>query len=148
MACDSSLGYFRLHWIGRDRLQRPSESFDPAGSPPSPPSWCLWAGAIESQSALKHAASPGRVCKFRHVCPSGPDLTLASILPIMGLHARYPAYGGRGPSDLRLGLGLGAVATIFMALRVYVRLRVNKFGTTALIWSLVAWVWASRSGMF
>ncbi|KAJ5580039.1 uncharacterized protein N7459_006024 [Penicillium hispanicum] len=58
----------------------------------------------------------------------------------MGLHARYPAYGGRGPSDLRLGLGLGAVATIFMALRVYVRLRVNKFGTTALIWSLVAWL--------
>ncbi|KAJ6036525.1 hypothetical protein N7540_000804 [Penicillium herquei] len=57
----------------------------------------------------------------------------------MGLSDRYPAYGGRGPSDLRLGLGLGAVATIFMALRVYVRLRVNKFGTTALIWSLIAW---------
>lgn len=58
----------------------------------------------------------------------------------MGLSDRYPAYGGRGPGDLRLGLGLGAVATIFMAMRVYVRLRVNKFGTTALIWSLVAWV--------
>ena len=58
----------------------------------------------------------------------------------MGLHERFPAYGGRGPSDLRLGLGLGAVATIFMAMRVYVRLRVNKFGTTALIWSLAAWV--------
>ncbi|KAJ5656776.1 hypothetical protein N7507_008726 [Penicillium longicatenatum] len=57
----------------------------------------------------------------------------------MGLSDRYPAYGGRGPDDLRLGLGLGAVATIFMAMRVYVRLRVNKFGTTALIWSLVAW---------
>lgn len=58
----------------------------------------------------------------------------------MSLSDRYPAYGGRGPDDLRLGLGLGAVATIFMALRVYVRLRVNQFGTTALIWSLVAWV--------
>ena len=58
----------------------------------------------------------------------------------MSLEERYPAYGGRGPGDLRLGLGLGAVGTIFMALRVYVRLRVNKFGTTALIWALVAWV--------
>ncbi|KAJ5654400.1 hypothetical protein N7490_001403 [Penicillium lividum] len=57
----------------------------------------------------------------------------------MGLHDHYPAYGGRGPTDLHLGLGLGATATIFMAMRVYVRLRVNKFGTTALIWSLVAW---------
>lgn len=60
----------------------------------------------------------------------------------MGLQENYPAYGGRGPGDLRLGLGLGSVATIFMILRVYVRLRVNKFGTTALILSLVAWVWA------
>lgn len=58
----------------------------------------------------------------------------------MSLQERFPAYGGRGPGDLRLGLGLGAVATIFMILRVYVRLRVNKFGTTALIWALVAWV--------
>jgi hypothetical protein len=58
----------------------------------------------------------------------------------MSLQDRYPAYGGRGPADLRVGLGLGAVATIFMILRVYVRLRVNKFGTTALIWALVAWV--------
>ncbi|OQE29709.1 hypothetical protein PENSTE_c002G03056 [Penicillium steckii] len=58
----------------------------------------------------------------------------------MSLEERYPAYGGRGPGDLRLGLGLGAVGTIFMALRVYVRLRVNKFGTTALIWALVAWL--------
>ncbi|KAJ5278958.1 hypothetical protein N7478_004330 [Penicillium angulare] len=57
----------------------------------------------------------------------------------MGLHDRYPAYGGRGPGDLRLGIGLGVVATIFMAMRIYVRLRINKFGTTALIWSLVAW---------
>ncbi|KAJ5396654.1 hypothetical protein N7509_004767 [Penicillium cosmopolitanum] len=58
----------------------------------------------------------------------------------MSLQERYPAYGGRGPADLRLGLGLGAVATIFMILRIYVRLRVNKFGTTALIWALVAWL--------
>lgn len=58
----------------------------------------------------------------------------------MSLHDQYPAYGGRGPTDLRLGISLAIIATIFMVLRVYVRLRVNKFGTTALIWSLVAWV--------
>ena len=58
----------------------------------------------------------------------------------MGLHESFPAYGGRGPADLRLGIALGVVATVFMALRVYVRLRMNKFGTTSLIWALVAWV--------
>lgn len=60
----------------------------------------------------------------------------------MGLQENFPAYGGYGPGDLRLGLGMGWVATIFMILRVYVRLRVNEFGTRALILSLVAWVWA------
>lgn len=58
----------------------------------------------------------------------------------MSLHDKFPAYGGRGPQDLRLGISLAVIATIFMTLRVYVRLRVNKFGTTALIWSLIAWV--------
>lgn len=58
----------------------------------------------------------------------------------MSLHDRFPAYGGYGPGDLRLGISLSVVATIFMLLRVYVRLRVNKFGTSALMWSLVAWV--------
>lgn len=58
----------------------------------------------------------------------------------MSLHDQYPAYGGHGPTDLRLGISLAVIATIFMVLRVYVRLRVNKFGTTALILSLVAWV--------
>lgn len=58
----------------------------------------------------------------------------------MSLHDQYPAYGGRGPADLRLGVALGLIATIFMVLRVYVRLRVNKFGTTALLLSLFAWV--------
>jgi hypothetical protein len=62
----------------------------------------------------------------------------------MGLHESFPAYGGRGPSDLHLGISLGVVATIFMAMRVYVRLRMNKFGTTSLIWALVAWVWNSN----
>ena len=65
-----------------------------------------------------------------------------TILAVMGLQENYPAYGGRGPGDLQLGLGLGSVATLFMILRVYVRMRVNKFGTTALILSLLAWVWA------
>lgn len=63
----------------------------------------------------------------------------------MSLHDQYPAYGGRGPTDLRLGISLAVIATIFMVMRVYVRLRVNKFGTTALILSLVAWVRYSRS---
>lgn len=58
----------------------------------------------------------------------------------MSLHEKYPAYGGKGPEDFRLGIALGAIATIFMILRVYVRLRVNKFGTTALLLSLLAWV--------
>lgn len=58
----------------------------------------------------------------------------------MSRHDKFPAYGGRGPQDLRLGISLAVIATIFMILRVYVRLRVNKFGTTALIWSLIAWV--------
>lgn len=58
----------------------------------------------------------------------------------MSLHDQFPAYGGLGPADFRLGVALGLVATIFMMLRVYVRLRVNKFGTTALLLSLLAWV--------
>lgn len=58
----------------------------------------------------------------------------------MSFHDKFPAYGGRGPADVRLGIGLAIVATIFMILRVYVRLRVNKFGTTALLLSLLAWV--------
>lgn len=59
----------------------------------------------------------------------------------MSLEEKFPAYGGRGPGDLRLGIALTIIATIFMAMRVYVRLFMNKFGTTALMWSLVAWVW-------
>ncbi|KAJ5327716.1 hypothetical protein MYU51_020185 [Penicillium brevicompactum] len=66
----------------------------------------------------------------------------------MGLHEKFPAYGGRGPSDLRLGIALGVVATIFMVLRVYVRLRMNKFGTSALIWSLVAWLFTTLTQIF
>jgi hypothetical protein len=59
---------------------------------------------------------------------------------IMSLQEKFPAYGGRGPADFRLGIALGVIATTFMVLRVYVRLRVNKFGTTALLLSLLAWV--------
>lgn len=58
----------------------------------------------------------------------------------MSLEERYPAYGGRGPRDLRIGISLAIIATIFMAMRVYVRVFMNKFGTTALMWSLAAWV--------
>ncbi|KAJ5894609.1 hypothetical protein N7495_006300 [Penicillium taxi] len=63
----------------------------------------------------------------------------------MGLSEDYPAYGGRGPGDLSLGLGLGSVATVFIILRVYVRLRVNKFGTAALLWTLTAWIFTTIS---
>lgn len=58
----------------------------------------------------------------------------------MGLHEQYPAYGGRGPGVLGLGIVLGVIGTFFIFLRLYVRLRFNKFGTTALIWALSAWV--------
>lgn len=58
----------------------------------------------------------------------------------MGLQEQFPAYGGRGPSDFRLGIALGVLTTIIICLRVYVRLQINKFGTTALIWTLAAWV--------
>jgi len=58
----------------------------------------------------------------------------------MSLKDNFPAYGGRGPADFRLGIAFGLIATTFMIMRVYVRLRVNKFGTTALLLSLLAWV--------
>lgn len=59
---------------------------------------------------------------------------------MMSLQDKFPAYGGRGPEDFRTGIALAVIATTFMVLRVYVRLRVNKFGTTALLLSLLAWV--------
>ncbi|KAJ5720715.1 uncharacterized protein N7483_008649 [Penicillium malachiteum] len=66
----------------------------------------------------------------------------------MSIHDQFPAYGGRGPSDLRLGIALGTIATIFMIMRVYVRLRMNKFGTTALLLSLLAWFFTAITQVF
>ncbi|GLI80374.1 hypothetical protein PoHVEF18_008728 [Penicillium ochrochloron] len=66
----------------------------------------------------------------------------------MSLEENFPAYGGRGPGDLRLGITLAIIATIFMAMRVYVRLFVNKFGTTALMWSLAAWLLTAITQIF
>ncbi|KAJ5637733.1 hypothetical protein N7490_007612 [Penicillium lividum] len=66
----------------------------------------------------------------------------------MSLHDQFPAYGGRGPSDLRLGIALGVIATVFMVMRVYVRLRINKFGTTALSFSLLAWFFTTLTQIF
>ncbi|KAJ5195423.1 uncharacterized protein N7498_008861 [Penicillium cinerascens] len=66
----------------------------------------------------------------------------------MSLEEKFPAYGGRGPADFRLGIALGLVATTFMILRVYVRLRVNKFGTTALLLSLLAWLFTMLTQVF
>jgi len=67
------------------------------------------------------------------------DVFALLSLSTMSLHDSFPAYGGRGPGDFRLGIALGSIATLFMILRVYVRLRINKFGTTALMWALLAW---------
>ncbi|KAJ5884444.1 hypothetical protein N7504_012016 [Penicillium tannophilum] len=66
----------------------------------------------------------------------------------MSIHDKFPAYGGRGPSDLRLGIALGVIATIFMIMRLYVRLRINKFGTTALSFSLLAWFFTTLTQVF
>ncbi|KAJ5655973.1 hypothetical protein N7507_007923 [Penicillium longicatenatum] len=66
----------------------------------------------------------------------------------MSLQDKFPAYGGRGPSDLRLGIALGVIATIFMVMRLYVRLRINKFGTTALSFSLLAWFFTTLTQIF
>ncbi|KAJ5669969.1 uncharacterized protein N7477_005332 [Penicillium maclennaniae] len=66
----------------------------------------------------------------------------------MSLQERFPAYGGRGPSDFRLGISLGVIATTFMVLRIYVRLRINKFGTTALLLSLLAWFFTMLTQVF
>ena len=56
------------------------------------------------------------------------------------LHERFPAFDGRGHGDMRVGIALGVIATLFIILRIYVRLRINKFGTSALVWALIAWV--------
>lgn len=66
----------------------------------------------------------------------------------MSLQEKFPAYGGHGPEDFRLGISLAVIATIFMILRVYVRLRVNKFGTTALLLSLLAWLLTAITQVF
>lgn len=81
------------------------------------------------------AYKPGE-CTSISSCPATGILFLLT----MNLKERYPAFGGRGPGDMSVGIALGVVATIFIALRIYVRLRINTFGTSALIWALFAWV--------
>ncbi|KAI9699843.1 MAG: hypothetical protein M1820_007018 [Bogoriella megaspora] len=58
----------------------------------------------------------------------------------MDLFEKYDAYGGQGPKSVRTGLSLGALATILIILRIYVRLRISTLGTTALFWAIAAWV--------
>ena len=65
----------------------------------------------------------------------------------MGIHQHYQAYGGRGPTCVRTGLSLGLLATLLIMLRIYVRLRMNRRGTAALIWAIVAWVSDYSSGL-
>ncbi|KAF2233624.1 hypothetical protein EV356DRAFT_468184 [Viridothelium virens] len=57
----------------------------------------------------------------------------------MDLYQQYHAYGGRGPTCVRTGLSLAVLATILIILRIYVRLRINNLGTTALLWAIAAW---------
>jgi len=58
----------------------------------------------------------------------------------MGLSKDFPAYGGYGPICVRIGLALGSIATILIFLRIYVRVKINNIGTTALLWALLSWV--------
>ena len=58
----------------------------------------------------------------------------------MGLYQQYQAYGGMGPACIGTGLSLAVLATLLIILRIYVRLRMNKLGTTALLWAIAAWV--------
>ncbi|KAI9651517.1 MAG: hypothetical protein M1831_000791 [Alyxoria varia] len=50
-----------------------------------------------------------------------------------------PTYGGNGPSLLKLGWALGAIATTIIILRIYTRIKVTSVGNWALFWALVAW---------
>lgn len=86
-----------------------------------------------------YKGSRGRATEFLKLFENGYCFWSLTLF-IMSLQEKFPAYGGRGPSDFRLGIALGVIATTFMVLRIYVRLRINKFGTTALLLSLLAWV--------
>ncbi|KAI9687093.1 MAG: hypothetical protein M1822_002503 [Bathelium mastoideum] len=66
----------------------------------------------------------------------------------MGLHQQYDAYGGRGSSCIGTGLSLGTLATILIILRIYIRLRINNLGTTALIWAIAAWALTVTTQVF
>jgi hypothetical protein len=74
------------------------------------------------------------------LCLHYPTFTSWPRVVRMTLHDKFPAYGGSGPRILGLGIGLGSVATVLVALRVYVRIRITRVGTAALAWSLAAWV--------
>ena len=50
------------------------------------------------------------------------------------------AYGGQGPRILAVGWSLSIVASILLALRLFVWTKITKQGAWPLFWSLVAWV--------
>ena len=100
---------------------------------------CAWARDFSGFQVLRFRPNIANA----YICPSIVlvcHYTASCKFYVMTLQERFPAYGGRGPSDLRLGLGLGVTATILIFLRVYVRVRVNRLGTRALLWALLAWV--------
>ncbi|KAF2229101.1 hypothetical protein EV356DRAFT_437826, partial [Viridothelium virens] len=66
----------------------------------------------------------------------------------MDLYKHYHAYGGRGPTCVRVGLSLGTLATILIILRIYVRLRINRTGTTALLWAIATWILSVTTEVF
>ena len=43
----------------------------------------------------------------------------------MNLNEHYPTFGRCGPNDMSVGIALGMVATIFIALHIYVQLQIK-----------------------
>lgn len=58
-------------------------------------------------------------------------------------HQKYPAYGGRGPIIVGVGLALGSITTMLLLLRLYVRFAITPHGGWALAWAGCAWVSAT-----
>lgn len=58
----------------------------------------------------------------------------------MNLNEHYPTFGRCGPNDMSVGIALGMVATIFIALHIYIQLQINTFWISVLICALFSWV--------
>ena len=58
----------------------------------------------------------------------------------MNLNEHYPTFGRCSPNDMSVGIALGMVATIFIALHIYIQLQINTFWISVLICALFSWV--------